>query len=82
MPRGHHTYIISSTTDPAHLLEVLLLAREARLFRPSEGVSRLDIVPLFEALEPLQNGLGDHGAAVRSRPSTAGTWSFAGTSRR
>ena len=47
------TYIISSTTDPAHLLEVLLLAREARLFRPAEGISRIDIVPLFEALEPL-----------------------------
>ncbi len=47
-------YIISSTTEPAHLLEVLLLAREARLFRPLDGVSLLDIVPLFEALEPLQ----------------------------
>ncbi|MES2791922.1 MAG: phosphoenolpyruvate carboxylase [Planctomycetota bacterium] len=49
-------YIISSTTTPAHLLEVLLFAREARLFRPNDGVSRLDIVPLFEALEPLRNG--------------------------
>ena len=49
-------YIISSTTTPAHLLEVLLLAREARLFRPQEGISRLDIVPLFEALEPLRSG--------------------------
>ncbi|HEY2158461.1 MAG TPA: phosphoenolpyruvate carboxylase, partial [Isosphaeraceae bacterium] len=53
-PEALHTYIISSTTEPAHLLEVLLFAREARLFRPDEGVSRLDIVPLFEALEPLQ----------------------------
>ena len=50
-----NTYIISSTTEPAHLLEVLLLAREARLFRPKEGISRLNIVPLFEALEPLVN---------------------------
>jgi len=53
-PEAIDKYIISSTTHPAHLLEVLLLAREARLFRPQEGVSRLDIVPLFEALEPLQ----------------------------
>ncbi len=53
-PEAIDKYIISSTTDPAHLLEVLLLAREARLFRPDEGISRLDIVPLFEALEPLQ----------------------------
>ena len=55
-PEAMGTYIISSTTEPAHLLEVLVLAREARLFRPAEGVSRLDIVPLFEALEPLQQG--------------------------
>ena len=52
-PEALGTYIISSTTEPAHLLEVLLLAREARLFRPADGVSRIDIVPLFEALEPL-----------------------------
>ncbi len=53
-PEALGTYIISSTTTPAHLLEVLLLAREAGLYRPAEGVSRIDIVPLFEALEPLQ----------------------------
>ena len=46
-------YVISGATEPAHVLEVLLLAREARLFQPGEGVSRLNIVPLFEALEPL-----------------------------
>ncbi len=54
-PEALHTCIISSTTEPAHLLEVLLLAREARLFRPEEGVSRLDVVPLFEASEPLRD---------------------------
>jgi phosphoenolpyruvate carboxylase len=54
-PEALHTYIISSTTEPGHLLEVLLLAREARLFRPEEGVSRIDIVPLFEALAPLRD---------------------------
>ncbi len=53
-PEAIDKYIISSTTDPAHLLEVLLFAREARLFRPVDGVSLVDIVPLFEALEPLQ----------------------------
>lgn len=52
-PEALGTYIISSTTEPAHLLEVLMLAREARLFRPADGISRIDIVPLFEALEPL-----------------------------
>ncbi len=57
-PEALGTYIISSTTDPVHLLEVLLFAREARLFRPAEGVSRIDIVPLFEALEPLRSARG------------------------
>jgi phosphoenolpyruvate carboxylase len=54
-PEAVRTYIISSTTEPAHLLEVLLLAREARLFAPGEGVSRLDVVPLFEASGPLED---------------------------
>jgi phosphoenolpyruvate carboxylase len=54
-PEALGTYIISSTTGPANLLEVLLFAREARLFRPAEGVSRIDVVPLFEALEPLRS---------------------------
>lgn len=53
-PGALGSYIISSTTEPAHLLEVLLLAREARLFRPADGVSHLDIIPLFEALDPLR----------------------------
>ena len=55
-PEAMGTYIISSTTDPVHLLEVLLFAREARLFQPVEGKSLIDIVPLFEALEPLRTG--------------------------
>lgn len=50
------TYITSGTTEPAHLLEVLLLAREARLFQPADNISRLNVVPLFEAKESL------HGA--------------------
>jgi phosphoenolpyruvate carboxylase len=54
-PEALGMYIISSTTEPAHLLEVLLLAREARLFRPDDGISLIDIVPLFEALRPLRD---------------------------
>jgi len=49
-------YIISMTNEPAHLLEVLLLARESGLFQPAQGISRLNIVPLFESLEPLRSG--------------------------
>ncbi|HEY1599459.1 MAG TPA: phosphoenolpyruvate carboxylase [Pirellulales bacterium] len=51
------TYITSGATEPAHMLEVLLLAREARLFRPEEGISRLQIVPLLESLEPLRSAV-------------------------
>ena len=54
-PEAVETYIISGASEAAHLLEVLLLAREARLFRPADGVSRLNIVPLFETLESLKN---------------------------
>ncbi len=54
-PQAIQTYIISMATEPAHLLEVLLLAREAGLYRPREGLSRLDIVPLFETLDALRS---------------------------
>jgi phosphoenolpyruvate carboxylase len=55
-PDTIENYIISGTGDAAHLLEVLLLAREARLFRPADGVSRVNIIPLFETLEALNQG--------------------------
>ena len=55
-PEAIENYIISGTGDAAHLLEVLLLAREARLFRPADGVSRVNIIPLFETLEALNQG--------------------------
>ena len=54
-PEAVEAYIISGASEAAHLLEVLLLAREARLFRPADGVSRLHIVPLFETLESLRS---------------------------
>jgi phosphoenolpyruvate carboxylase len=53
-PEAIDTYIVSGATEPAHLLEVLLLAREARLFQPDAGISRLNLVPLFEAHAPLE----------------------------
>lgn len=52
-PEAIENYVISAATEPAHVLEVLLFAREARLFRPDEGISRLNIVPLFEAMGSL-----------------------------
>jgi phosphoenolpyruvate carboxylase len=56
-PEAIQNYVISGAAEPAHLLEVLLLAREARLFRPAENVSRINIVPLFESLEPLKSAV-------------------------
>ncbi len=48
------SYIISSTTEAFHMLEVLVLAREAGLFSIKHQFSKIDIIPLFEALAPLQ----------------------------
>ena len=39
------------------MLEVLLLAREARLFRPTDNISRLNLVPLFEAKDSLKSAV-------------------------
>ena len=49
------TYIVSMTTCPEDLLRVLLLAREAGLvdLAADPPVSRLDVVPLFETLDDL-----------------------------
>lgn len=59
---AHKTYgksvigqcIISMTKGPSDLLEVALLLKEVGLVDPT-GVSRLNIVPLFETIEDLRN---------------------------
>lgn len=48
-PVSAHTYIISMTQGVSDILEVLLLAKDAELF------GKLDVVPLFETVEDLQN---------------------------
>ena len=69
-PEAIENLIISGTEDAANLLEVLLLAREARLFVPpvgeisqdgakssgSQGKSLINIIPLFETLPALRQG--------------------------
>ncbi|MEH1869435.1 MAG: phosphoenolpyruvate carboxylase [Nostoc sp.] len=48
------TYIISMCRDVSDVLEVLLLAKEARLFDPATAVGTIQVVPLFETVEDLQ----------------------------
>ena len=69
-PEAIENLIISGTEDAANLLEVLLLAREARLFvppsaqtgpdgfnvSPTPGKSLINIIPLFETLPALRQG--------------------------
>jgi phosphoenolpyruvate carboxylase len=51
-PEAIHTYIISGASGASDVLAVLLLAKEAHLFRPG-AFSRLNIVPLFETSDDL-----------------------------
>lgn len=48
-PQAIQTYIISMTTSVSHMLEVLLLAKDAGLF------GKIGVVPLFETIEDLKN---------------------------
>jgi phosphoenolpyruvate carboxylase len=47
------SYVVSHTTGPADLLEVLLLMKESRLARAGGAGAMLRVVPLFEAGETL-----------------------------
>jgi phosphoenolpyruvate carboxylase len=54
------TYIVSMTRSTEDVLRVLVLAREMELvdLARKKGISRLDVVPLFETLEDLERSSG------------------------
>lgn len=65
--RDHHaigSYIVSMTHEQSDLLEVLVLLREAGLWRRREGrvESHIDVAPLFETVDDLARGSEVMGA--------------------
>ncbi|MDZ4720321.1 MAG: phosphoenolpyruvate carboxylase [Roseiflexaceae bacterium] len=52
-PGAITTYIVSMTRQASDLLAPLLFAKEAGLYDQSAGISRLDVVPLFETGDDL-----------------------------
>jgi phosphoenolpyruvate carboxylase len=63
-------FILSMTRDHEDMLCALVLARAAGLYRPSEGVADVSIVPLFETLDDLDRCPGEMERAL-SDPSYA-----------
>lgn len=77
------TYIISMTHGISDMLEVLIFAKEAGLYRHSSGgkvESELDIVPLFETIDDL-HGCADLMAELFASPVYQGQLNARGGSQ-
>ena len=59
-PEAIGSLIVSMTHQRSDLLEVLLIAKQTRLWHYNHGdvQSQIDVVPLFETVEDLQNSAG------------------------
>lgn len=55
-PSAFGSYVISMTHSVSHVLEILLLSKEAGLWSLEDGevTSAIDVVPLFETIEDLE----------------------------
>jgi len=53
-PSSAEAFILSMTHGHGDLLDALVLAREAGLYRPDDGQATVSIVPLFETLDDLE----------------------------
>jgi len=56
-PLAIPTAIISNTTDVSDILELAVLLKQVGIIKP-EGISSINIVPLFETIEDLRNCVG------------------------
>jgi len=62
------TVVLSMASRPSDVLELLLLVKVLRLVDLREGVSRVDLVPLFETMEALR-GCGETMTSLFANPS-------------
>ncbi|WP_341487767.1 phosphoenolpyruvate carboxylase [Pararhizobium sp. A13] len=53
-PLAVPNYVISKAGAPTDVLEVALLMKEVGLYRPTEGIAAINIVPLFETIADLR----------------------------
>lgn len=57
-PDSIRSWVISMTHDVSHMLTLLLLMKEAGVYRPAtngnESISRVHVVPLFETIDDLE----------------------------
>jgi hypothetical protein len=82
-PEALGGYVISMTDSVSDVFEVLLLAKEAGLWRMEGDTvhSRLDVAPLLETIDDLE-GAGPSSTPSSRTPSTAATSPRAAASRR
>jgi phosphoenolpyruvate carboxylase len=75
------SYIVSMTESPVHLIEAVVLAREAGLIDLNRGIADIGMVPLVETVDDLR-GSGALRTGCCTTPTTADWSNCVATSRR